>query len=84
MVNFPHKELDDHLTNDEFLREESYTEKRLPMKCEDCSHEWEEVFSLPMIVDAFVARLRGTLCPKCGSKEASIVLNRGGADVVEP
>ena len=40
----------------------------MPLKCGDCGTEWNEYFSLPMLVDVFVQRK--PRCPHCGSKKA--------------
>lgn len=48
----------------------------LPLRCEECNHEWVEIIILPMVVKSFVARLQGTLCPHCGSNKVDIILKR--------
>jgi DNA-directed RNA polymerase subunit RPC12/RpoP len=42
----------------------------MPLKCGACGTEWDEHFSLPMVVDAFVSKSKAVRCPSCGSKKA--------------
>ena len=53
------------------------TEKRresvMPLRCGACGTEWDEHFSLPMLAEVFVKKLRAALCPKCGSKKAQML-----------
>ncbi len=49
---------------------------KLPMLCGKCKNEWHEYFELPMNVKSFVARGKGTLCPKCASKKVYIKTNK--------
>ena len=41
----------------------------LRLLCQVCQHEWEMPWALGMLLDAFLARIKGNLiCPKCGNK----------------
>ncbi len=47
---------------------------KLPLRCEKCGHEWEEVCQQHIIAEAFVKRFTGLLCVNCGAKPKHIVL----------
>lgn len=62
----------------------------LDLKCQKCEHTWAETLPTPMLLDAFVARLRAIsrICPYCGYKPLSkskeqIVLMTGQAELAE-
>lgn len=44
----------------------------IPLKCEDCGLEWEEHFSLPIVMGVFVKKIKAVACPSCGGKKALI------------
>jgi len=51
------------------------TEYRIPFQCKKCNHEWDEVVTLPMPVEAFLARGKGwRVCPNCTSKKVYMLL----------
>ena len=45
------------------------------LECPKCNHEWFEHFKLPMRIDVFVSRAKGTnICPKCGNTKKIYML----------
>lgn len=46
-------------------------ESILTLKCEKCSTQWDEHYSMPMHFEAFLLRLK-LRCPKCGAKDKHI------------
>ena len=37
--------------------------------CQSCSYRWTRTFTLPIVLDAFVSRMKVEgICPKCGNK----------------
>ena len=48
---------------------------RMILECPKCNHRWYEEFKLPMRIDVFLARAKGTdICPNCGNKRKIAML----------
>ncbi len=43
--------------------------------CGNCRLEWDESFSMPIIMDVAVTRFKAIACPQCGSKKAYLRTN---------
>ncbi len=45
------------------------------VECDSCKYIWSERLDLPMVVEAFTARLRAmSICPSCGNKKSFLLL----------
>lgn len=58
----------------------------LRLHCQACQHEWDMPYEKGMLVDAFIARMKGNLiCPRCGNKsrakKKAIVVAEGPAEL---